>query len=202
MRVTRKFDDSWKRLPVDDVYPFKYYQWKVYDFIEAIDCHRETHHPEMYNQPNAPLQLIVELNMTGEKNKFIDNFTSIVGIPHTFDIGEERSILVFAKDTEMLEEARQAGAQLVGGPDLIKEFQNGNLSIHDFQYILAHPNILPDLVVLRGLMKRKFPNIRNGTLEVNLTEAVNKFKTGIQYSAVKDEYEKDFGSIQMTIGMV
>ncbi|GJQ88194.1 mRpL1 [Trypoxylus dichotomus] len=200
-RVSRKVDDSWKRLPIDDVYAYKYYQWRVYEFIEAVECHQQTHHPEMYNQPNAPLHLIVELDMAGEKkNKFLDNFSSIAAVPHKFEHGEERSIVAFTKDPETFDGIRQAGAQLVGGPDLVKQFQSGNLSVHDFQFILAHPNILPELVVLRGLMKKKFPNIKSGTLEVNLAEAVDKFKTGIQYTAIKDEFEKDFGSIEVILG--
>lgn len=102
----------------------------------------------------------------------------------------------------MIEEARQAGATLAGGPELVKEFQNGNLSVHDFQFIIAHPNILPELVVLRGLMKKKFPNVKSGTLEVNIAEAVDKFKNGIQFRAVKDEIEKDFGEIKTVLGTV
>lgn len=202
-RVSRKFNDSWKKLPTDDVYPQKYYQWKQYEFAEAVECHRETHHPDMYNQPDAPLHLIVELNMAGEKkNKYLENIHSIAGIPHKFEHGEERKILAFTKDTQALDEIRKAGAELAGSAELIKEFQNGNLSVHDFQFVLAHPNILPELVVLRGLMKRRFPNVKNGTLEVNLVEAVDKFRTGLQYSAVKDEFEKDFASVNIVIGMV
>ncbi|KAK9679653.1 hypothetical protein QE152_g39822 [Popillia japonica] len=234
-RVSRKFNDSWKKLPTDDVYPQKYYQWKQYEFAEAVECHRETHHPDMYNQPDAPLHLIVELNMAGEKkNKYLENIHSIAGIPHKFEHGEERKILAFTKDTQALDEIRKAGAELAGSAELIKEFQNGNLSVHDFQFVLAHPNILPELVVLRGLMKRRFPNVsvhdfqfvlahpnilpelvvlrglmkrrfpnvKNGTLEVNLVEAVDKFRTGLQYSAVKDEFEKDFASVNIVIGML
>lgn len=66
-RQSKKFDDSWKQTPTDNVYLHKYYKWPVYSFVEAVKCHRETHHPDIYNQPNAPLNLIIELNMEGEK---------------------------------------------------------------------------------------------------------------------------------------
>lgn len=49
------------------MYDQRDYRWKVYPFAEAVQCHRETHHPDMYNQPNATLQVCVELNMQGEK---------------------------------------------------------------------------------------------------------------------------------------
>lgn len=66
-RVSRKVDDSWKREPIDDVYALKYYKWIVYSFVDAVKAHRETHHPEMYNKPNAELFVTIELNMRGEK---------------------------------------------------------------------------------------------------------------------------------------
>lgn len=123
-------------------------------------------------------------------------------MPYKFDHGEERSILVFAKDAEQQDDARKAGAHLVGGVDLIKEIQNGGVSLQDFQYYIAHPNILPELVSLRGLMKRKFPNLKAGTLSADLSNVVARFLDGITYSAVKDEYEKDFGIIETMIGTV
>lgn len=123
-------------------------------------------------------------------------------MPYKFDHGEERTILAFAKDTKLQEDAKKAGAHLVGGVDLIKEIQNGGVSLQDFQYFIAHPNILPELVSLRGLMKRKFPNPKSGTLSTDLANVVARFLDGITYSAVKDEYEKDFGIIETSIGTV
>lgn len=44
-----------------------YYKLKKYPFAEAIQCHRETHHSEMCNKPNANVEVLVELNTQGEK---------------------------------------------------------------------------------------------------------------------------------------
>jgi hypothetical protein len=44
-------------------------------------------------------------------------------------------------------------------------FQSGELSLQDFHFIVAHPDILPELVSVRGLMKRKFPTQKSGTLK-------------------------------------
>lgn len=97
-------------------------------------------------------------------------------------------------------EARKAGATLVGGVELIKDITNGELLLTDYQYVVAHPNILPELVALRGLMKRKFPNPKAETLGANLTEMIRRFLDGISYSAAKDEHQQDFGLITTTIG--
>lgn len=155
----------------------------------------------MYNVPNAPLVAHVELNMKGEKaTRFVDNFFRMAPVLHKFDHGEERTILVFAKGQENIEIARKAGATLVGGPELVKDIQNGDLLMTDYQYVVAHPNILPEIVPIRGLMKKKFPNPKNGTLGANIEELVTRFMNGIQYSAMKDENQQDFGVVSTAVG--
>uniref|UniRef100_A0A1Y9HAI6 39S ribosomal protein L1, mitochondrial n=1 Tax=Anopheles farauti TaxID=69004 RepID=A0A1Y9HAI6_9DIPT len=200
--ANKHIDDSWKQDPKDDCWVSKYYKWRVYSVEEAIHCHRETHHPTVYNLPNAPLYAHVELNMQAEKTtRFVDNFQRMVAIPHRFEHGENRNIIVFAKGQDPLQEAKDAGATLVGGLELIKEIQNGDLQLSEYPFVLAHPNILPELVVLRGLLKKnKFPNPRSGTLGVNLGEMIEKYAHGINYSASRDEQQKDFGSIVACIG--
>ena len=201
--ASKHVDDSWKAIPHDDVYVGKYYRWRVYTVPEAVQYHKETHHPSMYNVPNAPLIAHIELNMKGEKGtKMVDNFSRMAPVKHSFNHGEERTILVLAKGQENIEIARKAGAALAGGPELVKEIQNGDLSLGDYQYVIAHPNVLPDLVQIRGLMKKKFPNPKSGTLGANLEELIQKFMNGIQYSAVKDEHQNDFGLISTAIGTV
>lgn len=132
----------------------------------------------------------------------MDNFTKLVSIPHKFDHGEERSVVAFTKDADLQLAAKNTGATLAGGVELIKEIQNGNILMQDIQYCIAHPNILPELVPLRGLLKKKFPNPKNGTLDQDVVGAVERFLNGITCSAAKDEYEKDFGLIEVIIGTV
>lgn len=97
-RENKHVDDSWKRIPTDNCYVAKYYRWPVYTVAEAIECHREVHHPTMYNLPNSPIIVHIELNMKGEKaTRFVDNFQRVAMMPHKFDHGEERRILVFTK---------------------------------------------------------------------------------------------------------
>ena len=126
----------------------------------------------------------------------------MVEIPHTFEHGGERTVIAFTKNPEEAEQLRSVGVQLAGGEELIKEIQNGNINLKEFQYVLAHPTILPEIVVLRGLLRTRFPNIKLGTLEVDLAKAAKRFLYGIRYSAVKDEYEKDFGLVETQIGTV
>uniref|UniRef100_A0A1L8DRJ6 Putative 50s ribosomal protein l1 n=1 Tax=Nyssomyia neivai TaxID=330878 RepID=A0A1L8DRJ6_9DIPT len=199
--ANKHVNDSWKRTPIDDVYRGKFYQWKVYSFREAVECHRETHHPTMYNVPNANLDVHIELNMVGEKKtRFLENFHRLVKIEHNFDLGVDRKLLVFTKTKESAAEALAAGAAHAGGTELIKDVQNGDLLLSDYHYVLAHSEILPELVTLRGLMKKKFPAPKNGSLGSDIPEMVKHFKNGIEYSAIRDENQLDFGLVTTSIG--
>lgn len=109
-------------------------------------------------------------------------------------------ILAFSKSNDVQKAALDAGAQLAGGVDLIKQIQNGAVSLQNFGFFLAHPDILPELVALRGLMKRKFPAPKYGTLNVDLGAATSMYLNGINYTATKDDHEKDFGLIETIIG--
>ncbi|XP_015606366.1 uncharacterized protein LOC107273075 [Cephus cinctus] len=194
-------DDSWKRAPIDNVWPGKYFQWKVYSFQEAIECHRETHHPTSYNEPNAFINALIELDLTGEKkNKLVGSFTRVVSIPHKFDHGEKRTVLAFCKTAELQKLATDAGATAVAGPEDIKEIQMGNMSLSDYDTVVAHPNILTEMLIIRGLMKKKFPNARNGNLDANIAGIVDKYINGIKYTATPHEHKKDYGVINVPFG--
>lgn len=201
MESNKHMDDSWKSNPIDDVWIGKYYKFNVYTVEEAVNFHRETHHPTMYNVPNAPIFANIEINMQGEKvTRFVENFHKMAPISHKFEHGEDRSILVFTKGLENIEEAKKAGATIAGDANLIKSIQNGDLALSEFQFIIAHNNMLPELVHVRGLMKRKFPNPKLGTLGTNVIEMINRFMNGITYSVIKDENQKDFALTTVQIG--
>lgn len=97
--MDKHIDDSWKQIPTDNVYPGRYYRWRIYSVAEAIEAHRESHHPTAYDNPDAPIKLIIEMNMQGEKTtRFVPNFSKMAMIDHPFDHGEERKILALTKE--------------------------------------------------------------------------------------------------------
>ncbi|XP_072949883.1 large ribosomal subunit protein uL1 [Epargyreus clarus] len=194
-------DDSFKRMSQDDVFPMKYYRWVVYSAEDAVKAHQETHHPTMYNMPDALIYARVELNMQAvKKTRFLDSFQRLALLPNPFPRDEERSILAFAKGPELVKQALDAGATTAGSADLIKKIQEGELKLGDYDYVIAHPNILTELVPIRGLMKRRFPNFRSGTLDPNIGEMVKKFSGGIQYRVLKDDQQQNFGFTVVPIG--
>lgn len=56
-------DDSKKPEPIDNVWISKLHKWKIHSFEEAVQNHRETHHPTIYNLPNALINAFIELDM-------------------------------------------------------------------------------------------------------------------------------------------
>ncbi|CAK9795933.1 50S ribosomal protein L1 [Anthophora plagiata] len=196
-------NDSWRSKPIDNVWVIKYHKRPIYSFKEAIEYHRETHHPTMLNKPNAPVNALIELDMKREKkNKFLDKFTKVVDTPHFFKSGEPSKILVFCKSLTEQEKAKTAGADFVGGNELIKKIQQGNFSFKDFDYIIAHADILTDLLLIRGLLKKNFPNLKAGTLSNDMGKLTVKFRDGIRYTAMPHQVFKEYGTINTTFGLL
>lgn len=199
--VDKHHDDSHKIVCTDNVFPMRYFRWPVYTAEEAVNAHKETHHSTMYNVPDAYVIAHVELNMEAvKKNRFIESFQKIALLPHVFPRDDQRTVLAFCKTQEIQKAVIDAGAALVGGNEIIKKIQDGDIKMADYDYVVAHPNIITDLVPIRGLMKKKFPNLTMGTLGSDLPALVKKFANGIPFRAVKDEHQNNFGSLEVQIG--
>ncbi|XP_046967159.1 50S ribosomal protein L1 [Vanessa cardui] len=201
VHVNKHLDYSFKMESKDDVYPMRYYRWLTYTAEDAITAHKETHDPTMYNALDSLLFAQIEFNMEAvKKNRYLDNIIRLTLLPHFFPRDEERTILAFCKGPELIKQVTEAGATTVGSTELVKKIQEGEIKLGDYDYVIAHPNILTDLVPIRGLMKRRFPNVRSGTLDPNICDLVKKFAAGVQYRIVKDDHQQNFGSVEVPVG--
>ena len=110
--------------PIDNVFGMRYFKIQPVTLAEAIQFHCETNHPTVYNQPDLLVSAKVELDMSLEKkNRYMDNFNRIVLLPHDFGYQERKTVVAFCKSEENQQEALDAGADLVGGLELIKKVQ-------------------------------------------------------------------------------
>ena len=97
-----------------------------------------------------------------------------VNLPHS--TGKTARVLVFANG-EKADEARAAGADFVGGDDMIEKVKGGWT---DFDSAVATPDLMGKVGTLgkvlgpRGLM----PNPKTGTVTMDVAKAVNDIKGG------------------------
>ena len=102
-----------------------------------------------------------------------------VVLPH--GTGKKVRILVFAKDAKA-EEAKAAGADYVGGMELIEKIQKENW--FDFDVVVATPDMMGVVGRIGRVLGPKglMPNPKAGTVTMDVTKAVNDIKAGkIEY---------------------
>ena len=102
-----------------------------------------------------------------------------VVLPH--GTGKKVRILVFAKDAKA-EEAKAAGADYVGGDELIPKIQNENW--FEFDVVVATPDMMGVVGRLGRVLGPKglMPNPKAGTVTMEVTKAINEIKAGkIEY---------------------
>jgi large subunit ribosomal protein L1 len=118
-----------------------------------------------------------------------------VSLPH--GTGKDVRVAVFAEGDDA-RAATEAGADLVGGADLVEAIESGSQSL-DWDLTIAHPSLMAEVGKLgrslgpRGLM----PNPKAGTVTTEIGKTVSEFKAG------KVEYRNDrYGNVHVAIGKV
>ncbi len=138
---------------------------------------------------NEAADVVFSLGVDPKKNEH--RIRGTVTLPH--GTGKSVKVLAFAKG-DKLKEAQEAGADYVGGEDLVKKIEAGWL---DFDRVVATPDIMSVVSRLgkvlgpRGLM----PSPKGGTVTPDIGLAVKEFKRG------KLEFRLDeYGNIHTLFG--
>jgi large subunit ribosomal protein L1 len=141
---------------------------QVYTPAEAMDLLRKTSVVKFDATTEAHLRLGVDPRHADQMVR------GTVVLPH--GTGKVVRVLVFAQ-AEKAQEALRAGADEVGGEDLVKRIEAGWL---EFDVALATPDMMGMVGRLGKILGRRglMPNPKSGTITFDIERAVNEVKGG------------------------
>ena len=149
---------------------------KTYDVAEAMKTVVETATAKFDESVEAHIKLGVDSRHADQQVR------GVIVLPH--GTGKTLKVLVIAKGVKA-DEAQAAGADYVGGEDMINKIKNENW--FDFDVCVTTPDMmglvgrLGKILGPKGLM----PNPKSGTVTMDVTRAIHDIKAG------KVEYRVD-----------
>ena len=160
---------------------------KVYDYKEAIALAKKISTTKFDSSLEASFVLNVDPRQAEQ------NIRGAMVLPH--GTGKTQRVLVITQGAKE-EEAKAAGADFVGGADMIQQIQGGWF---DFDIIVATPDMMGQLGKLGKLLGPKglMPNPKTGTVTMDVAKAIDEIKKGkVEYRVDKD------GNINVLFGKV
>ncbi len=145
----------------------------LYDPAEAFDI--------VTKASKAKFDETVELHVKlGVDSRHADQqVRGAIVLPH--GTGKTRKVLVFCKD-ERQQEALDAGADYVGGQDMVQKIQQENF--FDYDVVVATPDMMGVVGRLGKILGPKglMPTPKAGTVTPNIAQAIKEIKAGkIEY---------------------
>ena len=141
---------------------------RPYKLSDATELIKKTHHTKF----NETAELAINLGVDPKHSDQVVRGTVV--LPH--GLGKAVRVLVLASG-EKQREATEAGAEFVGGDDMVQKIIEGWT---DFDAVIATPDMmraagkLGKVLGPRGLM----PNPKTGTVTMDITKAVKETKAG------------------------
>ena len=160
---------------------------RPYKLSEAAELLKKTHHTKF----NETVELAINLGVDPKHSDQVVRATVV--LPH--GLGKAVRVLVIASG-EKVKEAQDAGADFVGGDDMVQKITEGWT---DYDAVIATPDMMKSAGRLgkvlgpRGLM----PNPKTGTVTFEVARAIKEIKAG------KVEFRLDkTGLIHSPIGKI
>ena len=135
------------------------------------------------------LDLSFQINNKQKKSEI--NIRTVINLPG--GTGKKIKIAVVCEDTK-IQEAKDAGAEVIGGDDLVEKIKDGDLN---FEKLICTPGMMVKLSKLGKILGPKglMPNPKLGTVTNEIKKAITEAKSG----QVEIRNDKD-GNIGLSIG--
>src|SRR4029078_10179642 len=160
---------------------------RPYSLDDAMGALKKVHFAKFNENVEAHMRLGVDPHKAAQMGR------GTVVLPH--GLGKSKKVCVIASG-DKLKEAEKAGAEVVGGEDIVEKIAGGWT---DFDACIATPDMMRSVGKLgkvlgpRGLM----PNPKTGTVTMDIAKAVKEVKAG------KVEYRVDkTGIIHAPVGKI
>ena len=148
---------------------------KVYSIEEAAALVKETSTVKFDATVDVSLKLNVDPRQANQQIR------GTLILPH--GNGKTKRVLAI---TDRVEEATSAGADVVGGPEIIDKIAGGWF---DFDVIVATPNMMPQIGRVARVLGPKglMPNPKTGTVNPDIAKAIKEIKAGkVEYRVDKE----------------
>jgi large subunit ribosomal protein L1 len=159
---------------------------KIYSSLdEAIEILKETSNTKFVESVEFHANLNIDPRYADQQLR------TTVTLPH--GVGKQLRIAVLTNE-ENFEEAKNAGADIIGNDDLIETITQGNIN---FDLLITTPNMMPKLAKLGRVLGPKglMPSPKSGTVSTTLETTLTEFKKG------KFEYKADkTGVVHVSFG--
>lgn len=142
---------------------------KVYTIEEAVELVKNTSNTKFVPSVEVHIRLGIDLKKTDQQVK------NTVILPH--GTGKTKKIAVFV-ESEKQNEAKKAGADIVGGEELIEELiKEPNIN---FDVVITTPTMMIKLAKLSKILGPKglMPNPKTGTVTMDIKTAIEEQKAG------------------------
>ena len=148
---------------------------KLYTIEEAVALVKETSTVKF----DATVDVSFKLNVNPKQAD--QQVRGTLVLPH--GNGKTKTVLAI---TDRVEEAKAAGADFVGGPEMVEKIQGGWFG---FEAVVATPNMMPIIGRVARLLGPKglMPNPKTGTVNPDIAKAIKDIKAGkVEYRVDKE----------------
>jgi large subunit ribosomal protein L1 len=164
---------------------------KIYDLEEAVRVIKENKIAKF----DETVEVHVKTNIDPKKGD--QQIRATVALPH--GTGKSKRIAVIT--STKAKEAKEAGADIIGGEEMIEKIKNGKVfSGKDaFDSLVATPEMMPKLATVAKILGPKglMPNPKTETVTVKIKETVEALKKG--KAAFKND---NSGNLHQAVGKI